>query len=206
MQRGDEPAVGRESKLLAGILVLLAIGLTVVLRVAPRLWPLPPEAVTLWNLMPIGALGLFAGARLRSWWAWLAPIAAMLISDLLLIKPLADIGQTAFTWETPIGYASYALYVVLGRALASQAWPVTAFGGAMAGSVQFFLVTNFAVWAGGDGNLYPHTPAGLLQCFVAALPFYRGTLVGDLLYSGLLFGVYHALVWALHRREASQVA
>jgi hypothetical protein len=218
MQRRDDPAAGRDGRLLAFTLVVLAIGLSVVLRVAPRLWGASPEAVTIWHLMPVGALGLFAGARLRSWWVLLAPGLAMVLSDLLLIKPLADAGYHAFGWGTPVIYASYTLYAVLGRVLADKPWPATAFGGAVIGSVQFFLITNFLAWLVNEGNLYPRTLAGLVECYAAGLafvdkttgvtriPFFANTLLGDLLYSGLLFGAYHAVLWALGRRHASQPA
>ena len=40
--------------------------------------------------------------------------------------------------------------------------------------------------------LYPKTPAGLLHCYLAALPFFRNSLVGDLCYVGLIFGSLEA--------------
>jgi hypothetical protein len=54
----------------------------------------------------------------------------------------------------------------------------------------FFLLTNFAVWAG--GSLYPHTAEGLAACFTAAIPFFRNSLLGDATYATILFGA-----WAL---------
>jgi hypothetical protein len=61
----------------------------------------------------------------------------------------------------------------------------------IAGSVLFFVVTNFGVWAR-DG-LYPHTLAGLANCYVAALPFFQNGLVGDLFFTGALFGGFEFL-------------
>jgi hypothetical protein len=58
------------------------------------------------------------------------------------------------------------------------------------GSCLLFLLTNFAVWAG--GALYPHTAGGLAECFAAAVPFFRNSLAGDCFYAAVLFGV-----WAL---------
>jgi hypothetical protein len=58
--------------------------------------------------------------------------------------------------------------------------------GILAGSTLFFLVTNFACWAG--YGLYPHTLEGVVQSYVAALPFYRWTLLGDACYATVLFG------------------
>ena len=62
-------------------------------------------------------------------------------------------------------------------------------GAATAGSLQFFLITNFAVWLRFP-TTYSHTLAGLAACYVAAIPFYGRTLAADLLYTGALFGLY----------------
>jgi hypothetical protein len=58
-----------------------------------------------------------------------------------------------------------------------------------AGSLQFYIITNFFVWFGSH-DMYPQTLSGLSACYVAALPFYGRTLLGDLFYSGVLFGAY----------------
>jgi len=75
--------------------------------------------------------------------------------------------------------------VILGLALRKNrpVWKLGAFG--FAGCTLFFLVTNFAVWA--LGATYPHTPEGLMACYVAALPFYRNSLLGTTFFGGLLF-------------------
>lgn len=59
---------------------------------------------------------------------------------------------------------------------------------AVGSSVFFFVVTNFAVWL--EGSLYPRTLVGLQQCFTLALPFFRNTLLSDLIYTASLFGLY----------------
>jgi len=64
-------------------------------------------------------------------------------------------------------------------------------GAALAGSVLFFLITNFGVWW--FQSLYPHTLDGLIACYVAAIPFFRNTLLGDLLYTAVLFGGFALL-------------
>src|SRR5579884_2482470 len=87
---------------------------TALCRVIPRV-ALPPDASFFWHLMPVGALGLFAGARLRSRYAALVPLAAMLLSDLLLWRPLAALGYSPFSWQTPLIYLSLALNAFLGR-------------------------------------------------------------------------------------------
>jgi hypothetical protein len=59
--------------------------------------------------------------------------------------------------------------------------------GVVLGPTSFFVLSNYAVWAGSD--MYPHTLAGLGQCFIAAIPFYRNDLVSTALVAGLAFGV-----------------
>jgi hypothetical protein len=56
----------------------------------------------------------------------------------------------------------------------------------IAGSLIFFALSNFAVWA--FSGMYPLTLAGLAECYVAALPFLDKTVVGDLIWTGVLFG------------------
>jgi hypothetical protein len=50
------------------------------------------------------------------------------------------------------------------------------------------LLSNFGVWAG--GTMYPKTIEGLMICYAAGIPFLKGTLLGDLFYSGVLFGMF----------------
>ena len=60
---------------------------------------------------------------------------------------------------------------------------------AVGGSVLFYLMTNFGVWALGDGEhaLYPHTVDGLIDCYWMALPFFRNALAGDVAWTAILF-------------------
>jgi hypothetical protein len=185
----------------------LALGaLVAVYRLTPYLlYKLPQEAHLLWNLMPVGALVMFAGSRLRERWVFLFPVGVMLISDLLLIAPLRALGFSAFSWGTPIIYASFMVYVLIGRLIRQdELSPMVIGGAALLGSLQFFLISNFAVWL--NSTVYPQTLGGLVECYAVAVPFYRGTLTGDLIFSGLIFGVHAALVAALHSEKVRQPA
>lgn len=138
---------------------------------AMRLLPHPP------NFSPIAAMALFSGAYFsRRGMAFVAPLAAMLVSDAIL----------GFHALMPVVYGSLALVVCLGWLLSSRRTPGRVAGAAVAGSVTFYLVTNFAVWAFGD--MYPKTLEGLAACYVAALPFFQNGLAGDLFFTALLFG------------------
>jgi hypothetical protein len=150
---------------------LLTIVALIVAAVASRLVPHP------WNLTSVAAVALFSGAYLDDRrLAFLVPLAALLISDVAL----------GFYKGMAVVYLSFALIVGLGMLLRRHRSAPFIAAAAVAGSLLFFGLSNLGVWA--FGALYPHTLAGLAACFVAALPFYRGTLEGDLLYSLILFG------------------
>ena len=147
-----------------------------------RLIPHPP------NFTPVAALALFGGASFASKRAaLLVPLAGLFLSDLML----------GFYTITPIVYASFAAIVCLGFWLRRRQNLRRLASASVAGAWLFFALTNFGVWALGD--LYPNTWAGLADCYVAAIPFFRNTLVGDLVYSALLFG---GLALAEKRRPA----
>ncbi|MGH9750430.1 MAG: DUF6580 family putative transport protein [Candidatus Polarisedimenticolia bacterium] len=138
---------------------------------ATRLLPHPP------NVTPIVAMALFGGAHLGDRrLAVLLPLGAMLLSDLVL----------GFHVLQPVVYLLIALFALLGKRFLGRPGAPRLAAAAIGSSVLFFLVTNLAVWALQD--LYPKTPAGLSAAFVAALPFFRNTLLGDLGYAVILFG------------------
>ncbi|MGL4513159.1 MAG: DUF6580 family putative transport protein [Lacipirellulaceae bacterium] len=138
-----------------------------------------------WCVTPMAAVGLFAGRYFGSVLAAAAvPLVAMLISDLALPGYASPAVLLAV-------YAAMLAAPLLGRWLRKPARS-TAKGlvrlGACAAvpSLVFFLVTNFAVWT--EWSLYEPTLAGLGECYVAALPFARRMLAGDLAYTALVFG------------------
>ncbi len=173
----------------------VALGLTLAAALL-RLAPHPP------NFAPVGSIALFGGAKLRGWQAYLIPLLAMLITDPILSRMA---GYPAYSKATPIIYFSFLLYVVLGRYLLRRnPGPLRIASVAAAGSVQFFLVTNFFEWLQGI-SMYPHTLAGLSACYIAALPFFSRTLIADLFYSAVLFTAY-ALLSRRSRQASSGVA
>lgn len=138
---------------------------------ASRLIPHPP------NFAPIGAMALFGGACFtRKRWAVVVPLAAMFFSDLVL----------GLHRLIPVVYGSFALIVCLGYWLRTRRKLGPIAVATLGSSVLFFVLTNFGVWA--LGSWYPKTWAGLVACYVAAVPFFRNTLLGDAVYAALLFG------------------
>lgn len=171
-----------------------------------RLYPIE------WGFTPVGALCLFLGARLRSWWALLLPVGLMLLSDFLIAQAKPDF--TFWHHVTPYVYGSLALMFVLGRfVVGSSENPGRILGAAIAGGVPFFLITNFGSWytvaiaqtvtplPGIDD--YSADLVGLLTCYWRALPWHRGIFAGDVIFSCGLFGAYALATRWLSSSEAT---
>lgn len=158
---------------------IVLIGM-ILAAVASRLIPHPP------NFAPIGALALFGGACFSNkWHAFIVPLAAMLLSDLAIGLLSGDL-SIGLHGLIPVVYGSFALIVCLGFWLRRRRNVVPIAAATLAASVLFFLLTNFGVWA--LGSWYPKTWEGLVACYVAAIPFFHNTLLGDAFYSTMLFG------------------
>lgn len=140
---------------------------------ATRLLPHPPNAT------PIAAMALFGAAHFTDRRAaLLVPLLAMALSDLALgygIHP-----------TLPFVYASFLAIAGLGFLLRKRVSPATVIGASLASSILFFAITNLGVWA--MSSFYPPTWEGLVACYTAAIPFFRNTLAGDLVYTAVLFG------------------
>ncbi len=140
------------------------------------------------NFAPITALAVFSAFTLRSrLLATFLPIMAMIVGDVLLAVVRNDWGY-AFHDTQVVVYATMIATVALSRFVAHRGtrFSTVAFA-TLGGSVLFFIVTNFAVWA--FGSMYAHTPNGLLECYTMALPFFRNAALADALYAAAMFGV-----------------
>ncbi len=156
----------------------------VIAAAAMRLVPHPP------NVTPIAAMALFGGAYFSSRAAaFMVPLAAMYLGDLVLGFFVYDFGW--FHAALPFVYGSFALTVCLGLWVRGRRSPLRIGFAVLTGSVLFFLITNFGVWL--TGSLYPRTVEGLVACYVAAIPFFRNTLLGDMIYTVALFGGFALL-------------
>lgn len=151
------------------LIVLAIIGVAALLRFLPH----PP------NFVPLTAIALFAGAYITDKrLAFLIPIGAMFISDAIL----------GFHNTMIFVYASLIAMVGIGMLLQNRKRVVPVAIATLSGAILFFIVTNFGVWA--MGTMYPKTIDGLIACYVAAIPFFRNALTGDIVYVTLLFGSY----------------
>lgn len=174
-----------------GPLVLAAM---IVLAAMSRWLPLPP------NFAPIEAIALFGGAYFANRrLAFLVPVLAMLLSDVVLgfargAVYLDYLTSAAYLPSLVANYLCILATVALAFGLRGRVNGARVLGYSLAGSVLFFAVSNFAVWVTAFAVPgYPACSTGLLPCYVAALPFFKTTLLSTLAYSALLFGGFALL-------------
>jgi hypothetical protein len=180
----------------------MTLTLVGVLAVAAMFLPLVPEPYRVFNFAAFGGLGLFAAARLGFWPGVAVVVLAKLASDVL------NFASHGFDPNyLPIWYVigAFGVYALCGRLVRRTEHPLAVGGAAAAGSVAFFLVTNFGSWVRQDLP-YGYTLDGLWDCYAAGLPFYRGTFFGDVLVSVWVFTAHAVLSRAYFPTERVAVA
>lgn len=142
------------------------------------------------NFSPIAAIALFSGVYLtvgkNKLYAILVPLLALFISDIFIgfYSPVVMLSV----------YGSFVLIGLIGLWLKNHKTVANTLGASLFGSIIFFLITNFAMWAI-PHSLYPHSLQGLLNCYTMGLPFFRNTLLGDLFYTGVLFSLMEVILY-----------
>ena len=151
------------------IISVVLIGLVVAGRLMPHVW----------NATPLIAVCLLAGYVLPRKWAIGVPLVAMFISDLSLGFYHLPVMLTV--------YGSLAAMTFIGSWI-KEIKPHKVLAASLASSTFFFLTTNFAVWA--SGTWYPKTAAGLMLAYEMGIPFFRNMALGDLIFTGVMFGAW----------------
>ena len=160
------------------IIALFILGLTA------RLIPHFP------NFTPIVAIALFSGAYLnKKYGLWLALILYILTDLIIGLHSMV-----LFTWS------SILLISLIGRRIKEKKL-TSLLGYTLTSSLLFFVITNFGAWLSG---WYPITPEGFIQCYINALPFFRSSLAANLIYAGVLFGVYEFFSYRLKAGDLAQ--
>lgn len=168
-----------KDKLQIVALIILIFG------VASRLLPHPP------NFAPIAASALFAGVYLDRRLALWLPVVIMLISDLFL---------GFYAWPVMVSvYACFMISGLIGIWIKRRKTLNSVIFGTISSSIIFFIITNFMVWIATP--LYQKSLAGLITCFVAAIPFFRNTLFGDIFYVAVFFGAYELVYYIMRKRK-----
>lgn len=145
------------------------------------------------NYSPVLAMALFSGYVFSNKkYAFAVPLVALFLSDLIL----------GFYDGISFVYLGYIFSITLGVFMKSDRPGVLALN-ALASSVGFFIFSNFGVWL--FTNLYTKTWVGLMDCFVMALPFFRGTLISTFVSTAVLFGFYNFLM-RFYKRSVAKVS
>ncbi|MGV8923521.1 MAG: DUF6580 family putative transport protein [Thermomonas sp.] len=165
----------------------LMLAVLIFMAALSRVLPHPP------NFSPIEAVALFGGAYFaKRHWALLVPLVAMFASDLILGVLNGGIYWSYFASAGYVlVYACIALSTVLGFGLRGKVGAGRVLSYSLAGSVLFFVVTNFGAWL--SDPAYSKTAAGLAAAYVAGIPFFQWTVLGTLFYAALLFGGFELL-------------
>ena len=142
------------------------------------------------NFTPLGAMALFGGSYLKNkYHALVIPIASLWLSDLVLNNFIFSF-YSDFTWFYPgflWQYTSFILITIIGYFFLKKVNFKNVFITSISSSLLFFVITNFGVWL--SGSIYSLDFQGLITCYVMAIPFYKGTVLGFICYSSLLFGI-----------------
>ncbi len=127
------------------------------------------------NFVPIGAFTLFLSAKLNPKYSLAFIILAMAISDLFLGFSFASV----FVYLGMLGYVLFGSIAKRGIGFA--------LGAAVLSALTFYLISNFGVWL---GPWYTHSLAGLIECYTLAIPFFKNTLISDVIFSAIIFILY----------------
>lgn len=165
------------------------VSLMILVAALSRLLPHPP------NFTAVGAMGLFGAAHFsRKYLAFLVPLAALLLSDFLLnnfvyARLYPEFYGNSWVWfGSAWVYGAFALIIGLGFVLLRRVKVTNLILASVLASVIFFLVTNFGSMM--VDPKYPKTFAGLMAACTAGIPFFWNTLLGDLFFTGVLFGSF----------------
>lgn len=175
--------------LTGGYMRKLILGASLIFIAAlSRLLPHPP------NVAPIAAMALAGGVYFERRFALLIPLAALFFSDCII----------GFHATIPYVYGCFIATGLIGMWLQSHKKAVFIAGGTLISSIIFFIVTNFGVWLTGGGWYYPKTLGGLAECYMLAIPFFRNSLLGDIGYTAVLFGLFELMEYAVRSFEKPQ--
>jgi hypothetical protein len=139
-------------------------------------------------------MAIFGGVYLNKKQALTLPILAMILSD-------SVIGFDSLPMRLSV-YGSFLIAVFVGFWIKNHKDSKHIILASLFSSLLFFLITNFTVWA--FGTMYAKSISGLAECYYLAIPFFRNTILGDLVYSGVFFGVYGLLLNSAHRVVLAQ--
>jgi Family of unknown function (DUF6580) len=163
------------------------------LSVAAKLFPYVLDQIGVpikaypWNFSPILPICLFGAAMFaRRTYAFVIPLAAWFVGDIGILLLTGKVNYAVFPGQW-LQYSAFAVVVAIGLPLRERRKWLHVAGAGLGGAVLFFLVSNFGVWAYGDGMRFSHTFSGLVACYTFAIPYFRYTLISMAVFLPILF-------------------
>ncbi len=158
------------------------IVLTIIITLAALTRALPLVIDHTWNFTAVGALAIFAGAQFSDKrLAFIMPLAAMALADLLFLR-------NGFSL---LVYSGFIAMVACGFLIRNKVNTTNVVLASFISAAVFYLITNFSFFY--PVTLYPRNFSGIIASYTAALPFFRNMLLGNLVYSAVLFGSFYLL-------------
>ena len=168
---------------------LIALALCIVAMMTRFIFIVDGQSI-LPNFTAVGAIAIVSTKFYSGLNKWLIPVLLFWVSDLILNNVVYAQYYEGFQFFS--SFWSYAALIAIGGAawviLKKVNWKTTLVTSCL-GAVIFYLISNFGVWVN-PGTPYTKDLNGLVQCYTAALPFFRNTLLADIFFSFALFGLY----------------
>jgi hypothetical protein len=164
-------------------IIAFAVGVRLLIHFVPGILP--------YNFTPVEAIALFGGAYFADRrLALIVPVSAMLIADTIIAGSLTSEQFASWYPLIPVIYGCIVASAFLGFTLRGKVSALRVGACGVAGSLIFFVVVSFAEWMIGDTD---YCRAGIVPCYVAALPFLKNWLIGTLVWSAILFGGFEVM-------------
>lgn len=177
--------------------IIIAAGLILMVGIAR----IVNHEMHLFNFAPVCALGLFSGAIIKDKrWAVLLPVLAQLLGDVYI--SLFTQWPGFYGVEQVCVYTALVLVTLLGSGM-GQPKALKVLGYSIGGAMLFFIISNFGTWLNlqffGKADLYSYGTGltGFMNTYIAAIPFFKHTLISELAGGILLFGAYYVLQLSL---------
>ncbi len=174
--------------------IFIAVGLIVMAAVARII----NHEMHLYNFAPVAAIGLFGGAMLQNRkLSLLMPLLALFIADLYIeLFPSNPMMRGFYGVEQFFVYGGMLAVTLLGQTMKSVT-STKVLGFSIAGSTLFFVVSNLGAFASG---MYGYSFSGFATTYVMAIPFFKNSLLGDLIGNTALFGGFYLLQQAVQQK------
>ena len=150
------------------------------------------------NFSPLGAMALFGGAMFADKWkSYLFPLLALFLSDVIMMKTVYAAYADGFLFEGWYwNYIGFAAMVLIGQLVIRNVKVLPVLGASILAAVVYWLIVDFGTWMRPTsidmttGLPFSRDFAGLMKCYALGIPFIKNTLISNVVYSGIFFGLF----------------